>query len=329
VRRFILHHKWAIENSPLQVYASALVFSPARSLTKELFTQEEPEWVTTKPTIEDDWNAVLQTLEGHSGWVWSVAFSHDSKLLASASDDETVKIWDASTGSCQQTLEGHSGSVNSVAFSHDSKLLASASDDETVKIWDASTGSCQQTLEGHSDQVNSVAFSHDSKLLASASDNETVKIWDASTGSFSHDSKLLASASHDETVKIWDASTGSCQQTVAVNPYVTNLSFDSIYSNLFTNVGGIKVDRTGLLTMSEYPQEGGSKGDRQGLGISGSWVTWNADNLLWLPPDYRAAWYNISPSRSIVAGGCTSGKVFIIGFSLAILCKSSDSYKSK
>ena len=219
MRRFILHHKWAIENSPLQVYASALVFSPARSLTKELFTQEEPEWVTTKPTIEDDWNAVLQTLEGHSGWVWSVAFSHDSKLLASAS--------------------------------------------------------------------------------------------------------------YDQTVKIWDASTGSCQQTVAVNPYVTNLSFDSIYSNLFTNVGGIKVDRTGLLTMSEYPQEGGSKGDRQGLGISGSWVTWNADNLLWLPPDYRAAWYNISPSRSIVAGGCTSGKVFIIGFSLAILCKSSDSYKSK
>lgn len=93
-----------MENSPLQVYVTALLFSPARSLMKELFTQEEPEWVTTKPTIEDDWNAVLQTLEGHSGRVNSIAFSHGSKLLASASHDQTVKIWDASTGSCQQTV---------------------------------------------------------------------------------------------------------------------------------------------------------------------------------------------------------------------------------
>jgi WD40 repeat protein len=192
-----------------------------------------------------------------------------------------------------QTLEGHSDIVWSVAFSHDSTLLASASGDKTVKIWDASTGSLQQTLEGHSDTVRSVAFSHDSTLLASAS--------------------------FDKTVKIWDASTGSCHQTVVVNTDMTSLLCDNISSNLFTNVRSIKVDRIAPLTTSKYPQEGGDEGNHQGLGISESWVTWNTENLLWLPPDYRARVSDISRSRTIIAGGCLSGKVFIIGFSLANL----------
>lgn len=72
-----------VGNSLLQVYASALLFSPTHSLIGEAFKQEEPEWITTKPATEDDWNPCLQTLEAHSNVVRSVAFSHDSKLLAS------------------------------------------------------------------------------------------------------------------------------------------------------------------------------------------------------------------------------------------------------
>ena len=76
----------------------------------------------------------MQTLEGRDGVVSSVAFSHDSTRLASASAsfDGTVKIWDASSGACVQKLEGHNGGVLSVAFSHDSTQLVSASGDGTV-----------------------------------------------------------------------------------------------------------------------------------------------------------------------------------------------------
>ncbi|KAF2433517.1 HET-domain-containing protein [Tothia fuscella] len=84
-RRFILYHKVAIENNPLQAYASTLMFSPTRSLIRKLFRHEEPTWVTIRPAIGDKWSACLATLEGHSDGVCSVAFSHDGTRLASAS----------------------------------------------------------------------------------------------------------------------------------------------------------------------------------------------------------------------------------------------------
>src|SRR5947208_10683181 len=99
---------------------------PKETIIRKTFQSYIPDWISQPPKVELGWNAVLQTLEGHSSYVTSVAFSHDSKLLASASDDHTVKVWDAATGSLQQTLEGYSNGFSSVAFSHDSKLLASA-----------------------------------------------------------------------------------------------------------------------------------------------------------------------------------------------------------
>jgi hypothetical protein len=146
-RRFILSHKRPIEVAPLQTYASALVFSPEHSLIRKLFKKEEPDWMILKPRMEADWNACLQTLEGHGDRVTSVAFSADGGRLASGSYDKTVKVWDAATGACVQTLEGHGDRVTSVAFSADGGRLASGSYDKTVKVWDAATGACVQTLE--------------------------------------------------------------------------------------------------------------------------------------------------------------------------------------
>ncbi|MFM7364044.1 MAG: protein kinase domain-containing protein [Cuspidothrix sp.] len=172
---------------------------------------------------------LLQTLTGHSDWVWSVAYSPDGQTLASGSVDKTIKLWNVKTGNLLQTLTGHSELVKSVVYSPDGQTLAIGSYDKTIKLWDVKTGKLLQTLEGHSNSVRSVAYSPDGQTLASGSDDKTIKLWNARTGkllqtftghsrsvgslAYSPDGQTLASGSYDNTIKLWNARTGKLLQT--------------------------------------------------------------------------------------------------------------------
>ncbi|KAH7148140.1 hypothetical protein DER46DRAFT_651274 [Fusarium sp. MPI-SDFR-AT-0072] len=154
--RFLQANFSVITEAPLQLYSCCLTFSPSKSIVRKTFRDVIPRWISNLPKVEENWDACLLTLEGHSYWVNSVVFSHDSKKVASASSDKTIRIWDAETGECKQVLEGHSDSVYSVVFSHDLKKVASGSRDDTIRIWDAKTGECKDviSLDVHADLVS-------------------------------------------------------------------------------------------------------------------------------------------------------------------------------
>jgi len=212
-KHFILENFDTIQNSPSQVYSSALTLCPSSSWLHE-------HCATNVKVVagQAKWGACIRTVLFGDNHTETLAYCNNT--IATGFTNQDIIIFDALTGSETAVLSGHTNYVRSLAFSLDGTLLVSGSYDKTIKLWDIQTGGTVKTFCGHTDLVISVSISADNTTIASGSKDKTIRLWDIGTGqccvikehkqgvntvNFSpKNPQLLLSVSADGTVNQWD-----------------------------------------------------------------------------------------------------------------------------
>lgn len=177
-----------------------------------------------------------RTLPMYSPWIYSIAISPDSQVVAGGSWQD-IKLWNLNTGELRREISGHFGAVYAVAIAANGQTLASGGSDDKIKIWNLSSGKLLHSLSGHSDSVRSLAITPNGQTLVSGSSDKTIKMWNLGSGCtgetcitptktlsghkefvstlmISPDGKTLVSGSADKSIKIWNLQTGKRNRTL-------------------------------------------------------------------------------------------------------------------
>lgn len=191
--------------------------------------RQPSEWIPRPPE--------RYALTGHRAPITRVIFHPIWNVMASCSEDSTIKIWDYETGEFERSLKGHTDAVQDIAFDKTGKLLVSCSADMSIKVWEfGSSYACVKTLKGHDHNISSVSFLPSGDGILSASRDHTIKLWEVASGYCVHtfrghsewvrmvrvssDGLLFASASNDQSVIVWSLQSKSVKATLREHEHV-------------------------------------------------------------------------------------------------------------